>query len=197
MRIAINTRFLLPNKLEGIGWYTYEVTRRMVLNHPNDEFFFFFDRAFDQRFIFAKNVTPIILFPPARHPFLFVAWYEAALTNALRRYNCDVFWSPDNFLSLQTLTPTVLTVHDLAYKAYPEQVSFFVRQYYQYFTPRYLRKAKNILTVSQFVKEDIIRHFQTDTEKITVAHNGSRTTFAPIDAKAQQTNLHQQQGQRQ
>ena len=120
--------------------------------HPNDEFFFFFDRAFDQRFIFAKNVTPIILFPPARHPFLFVAWYEAALTNALRRYNCDVFWSPDNFLSLQTLTPTVLTVHDLAYKAYPEQVSFFVRQYYQYFTPRYLRKAKNILTVSQFVK---------------------------------------------
>ncbi|MBK8491580.1 MAG: hypothetical protein IPL49_12035 [Saprospirales bacterium] len=38
MQIAVNARFLLPGKLEGIGWYTYEVVRRMAAAHPEDTF---------------------------------------------------------------------------------------------------------------------------------------------------------------
>ena len=34
MRIGINTRNLIPNKMEGFGWYTYEVVKRLVENHP-------------------------------------------------------------------------------------------------------------------------------------------------------------------
>ncbi|HMG15865.1 MAG TPA: hypothetical protein VK590_10475, partial [Saprospiraceae bacterium] len=70
MRIAVNTRFLLAGKMEGIGWYTYEVMKRMVEQHPDDEFIFIFDRQYDKRFIFGRNVTPVVLSPPARHPFL-------------------------------------------------------------------------------------------------------------------------------
>ena len=33
MRIAVNTRFLIPNKLEGIGWFTHEVLKKMVEHH--------------------------------------------------------------------------------------------------------------------------------------------------------------------
>ena len=75
MRIGINTRFLLSSKMEGFGWYTYEVVKRMVETHPEHEFIFFFDRPFDPKFVFAKNVTPVVLFPPARHPILFVWWF--------------------------------------------------------------------------------------------------------------------------
>ena len=52
MRIAVNTRFLLPNRLEGIGWFSFEVLRRLVEQHPEHEFIFFFDRPYDERFYF-------------------------------------------------------------------------------------------------------------------------------------------------
>ena len=35
MRIAVNTRLLLKDKLEGIGWVAYETLRRMVKDHPD------------------------------------------------------------------------------------------------------------------------------------------------------------------
>ena len=76
MRIAVNTRFLLKGKLEGIGWFTNEIMKRIVVNHPEHEFFFFFDRPYDDAFLFAKNVTPIVLPPPARHPILWYIWFE-------------------------------------------------------------------------------------------------------------------------
>ena len=42
MRIAINARTLVKDKLEGIGYYTHEILQRLVTNHPEHEFFFLF-----------------------------------------------------------------------------------------------------------------------------------------------------------
>jgi hypothetical protein len=58
--------------MEGFGWYTYETISRIVKNHPEHEFVFFFDRPFDEQFVLAENVTPVVLNPPARHPILCV-----------------------------------------------------------------------------------------------------------------------------
>ena len=66
MRIAINTRFLLSGKLEGIGMYTQEIFKRVVQQMPEHEFYFLFDRPFSDEFIFAKNVIPLVVSPPAR-----------------------------------------------------------------------------------------------------------------------------------
>ena len=130
MRIAVKTRFLLKGKIEGMGLFTREVLKRMVDKHPNDEFIFLFDREYDSSFIFGKNVRPIVLFPPARHPFLFVWWFEWSVTKALKKFKPDVFLSPDNFLSLRTTTKTVLVTHDLAYLHFPFKGSFFQKKYY-------------------------------------------------------------------
>lgn len=92
MRIAINTRFLLKGKMEGMGLFTKEVVRRMVLQHPEHEFIFFFDRPFDPSFVFASNVKPVVLWPPARHPFLFIWWFEVAVARALKRYKVAIFF---------------------------------------------------------------------------------------------------------
>ncbi|GIR11816.1 MAG: hypothetical protein CM15mP23_03910 [Cryomorphaceae bacterium] len=54
MRIAVNTRLLLKDKLEGIGWYTYETLSRIVKSHPEHEFYFLFDRPYSKEFIFEK-----------------------------------------------------------------------------------------------------------------------------------------------
>ena len=187
MRIAVNTRFLLPGKLEGLGWYTHELLRRMVAQHPEDEFCFFFDRPFDPAFVYADNVRPMVLFPPARHPVLWYAWFEWAVPRALERCRADVFFSPDSFLSLRTATPTVLTVHDLIPLQHPEQVPWWARDYYRYFFPRYMRRAERLVAVSDFTKKMIVDTVGIPPEKIVVAHNGCRPGFRPLGAADQQT----------
>lgn len=76
MKIAVNTRLLLKDKLEGIGWFSYETLKRITQNHPEHDFYFIFDRPFHQDFVFGNNVTPIIGYPPARHPYLWYLFFE-------------------------------------------------------------------------------------------------------------------------
>lgn len=188
MKIAVNTRFLLQNKIEGLGRVTLEVLKRMVVQHPEDEFLFLFDRPFHDDFVFAKNVKPLVVNPPARHPFLWYLWFELGVPAVLKKYKADVFLSPDSYLSLRTSVPTLMILHDIAYKAYPNQIPFLVRKYYQYFTPKFLKKADHIVTVSHFVKQDILHQFPSlDPTKISVAHNACTPGFEPVDAKTQQS----------
>jgi glycosyltransferase involved in cell wall biosynthesis len=180
LKIAVNTRFLLKNKLEGIGWYTYEVLQRLVESHPNDEFIFLFDRPYQPDFVFGKNVTPVVLFPQARHPLLFIWWFEWSVSRALKHYKVDVFMSPDNFLCLNTSVPTLLVVHDMAYKHFGDNDKWINRLYYQYFMPKFIKKAAHIVTVSNFVAADL------GTEnKVSIAYNGCRKEFTPLSIEAQ------------
>jgi glycosyltransferase involved in cell wall biosynthesis len=178
MRIAINARFLLPNKLEGIGYFTYEVVKRMIAAHPEHDYILFFDRPYHSQFYFGDKVKHIVLFPQARHPFLFVWWFEWAVARALKEHKVDVFFSPDNFLTLNTNVPSVLVVHDIAYAHFSDNSSWINRLYYHFFTPRFVKKAQHILTVSEFTKQDLLLHFPfLQKEKMTVCYNGCRDIF--------------------
>ena len=180
MKVAINTRFLIKDKLEGIGWFTFEVVKRLIEQHPEDEFIFFFDRPYEEEFIFGKNVKAEVLFPPARHPVLWYLWFEWSLPKALKKHKPDVFLSPDNYLSLNSNVRTVLIMHDIAHVHYPEEVPFLARKYYNFFVPKYLNKAEHIIAVSNYTKEDIHKSYQIDFSKISVACNGCKAYFKPL-----------------
>ncbi len=187
MRIAINTRLLLPRQLEGMGWFTYEIAKRLVAQHPEHEFFFLFDRKYDARFIFDKNVKAVIVPPMARHPILFYLWFEWSLPFVLAKHKVDVFFSPDNFCSLRTKVPTVLVVHDLAFQHFPAQIRKRELHYYLKFMPQYLQRADRVITVSQFTKRDIIHTYGIANEKIAVACNGVRPHFHPLSEEEKLT----------
>ena len=181
MLIAVNTRFLLHDKIEGIGRFTYETLSRITRSHPEHEFLFFFDRKHHPEFIFSKNVTAVELFPPARHPFLFYWWFELSVTTTLKKYKPDVFLSTDGYLSLKTEVPSIAVIHDLAFLHYPEGIDFLGRKYYEYFFPRFAKKAKRIVAVSNFTKQDIIKQYGIDENKIDVVYNAPAKGFQPID----------------
>lgn len=185
MRIAINTRFLLPGKLEGFGRFTNESVSRMVKAHPEHDFLFFFDRPYSDEFLFADNVEAFSLFPPARHPILFFAWFEGLVARQLKRSKADVFLSPDGFCSLRTSTPTLLVVHDISFKHYPEYVPFTERKYYDFFMPKFVHKAKRIATVSEYSKQDLVQQYELAPEKIDVVYNGVNPEFTPISSEEQ------------
>jgi glycosyltransferase involved in cell wall biosynthesis len=181
LKIAVNTRFLLKDKLEGIGWFTYEVFKRIVQKHPEHEFIFLFDRPYLNDFVFGPNVKPVIVFPPARHYYLWYCWFEWFVPIVLKREKVDLFVSTDGFLSLNTKIPTTLVVHDLAFEHRPDDVDRMSLKWYKKYTPRYVRKAKRIATVSEYSKLDIIEKYKVGANKIDVVYNGYHHSFAPIN----------------
>lgn len=187
MRIAINTRFLLPSKMEGFGWYTFEIVKRLVEQHPEHDFIFFFDRPYDPKFIFGKNVTPVILKPPARHPLLFILWFEIAVHKALKKHKADVFFSPDGYLSLRSKIPQIATIHDINFEHYPEDLPYTARKYLRFFFPRFAKKAQHIITVSNYSKQDIVNTYPINENKITVVWNGASDVFKPLSEAEKKT----------
>ena len=188
MRIGINTRNLLSNKLEGFGQYTLELTRRICENHPEHEFYLFFDRPFDPKFVFASNVKPIVLFPPTRHPILYVVWFEFSLKRALKKYKIDAFWSPDGFCSLSSSVPQIATIHDLNFEHNPGDLPRLVSKYFRFFFPKFAKKAERIITVSDHSKKDIQSIYQIDEHKICSIYNGANENYKPI-SESEQINI--------
>ena len=183
MKIAVNTRLLLKNKLEGIGWFTYESFKRIVAAHPEHEFYFIFDRKYDSDFIFADNVTPIIVGPPARHPLLHFIWYEFSIPRVLKKIKPDIFISPDAFISLRSKYTDLIVIHDLNFEHFPEYLPSLWRGYYKYFTPKFAKKVTRIATVSNYSKNDIVEQYGVNSKKIDVVYNGSGDIFKPLSKK--------------
>ncbi|WP_020536066.1 glycosyltransferase family 4 protein [Lewinella cohaerens] len=180
MRIAVNTRLLLTGRLEGIGRFTHEVARRLVERHPQHEFLFLFDRPYDDEFVYADNVKPLVLPPPARRGWLWHLWFEWAIPVVLKWYKADVFLSMDGYCSLRSKVPTVMVSHDIAHVHYPEQIPAWALRFYHKYVPLYLKRAEKVVTVSEFCRQDIHQQYQIPLGKITVACNAPSPSFQPL-----------------
>jgi alpha-1,3-rhamnosyl/mannosyltransferase len=96
---------------------------------------------------------------------------------ATRRY--DVYHEP-NFLPKPCDLPTVVTVHDLSVLNHPEwhpanRVASYSRDF-----ERGLRQCSHIVTVSEFVRQEIIHTLGWSPERVTVTPNGVRPDLGPL-----------------
>jgi glycosyltransferase involved in cell wall biosynthesis len=181
VQIAVNTRLLLKNRLEGIGWFSYQTLKRITQANKDVHFVFIFDREFDEEFLFSDNITPMIVGPQARHPFLYYAWLEFGVKNSLNSLKPDLFLSPDGFLSLGAKCKQLPVIHDLNFLHNPKDTRPLTRKYYNYFFPRFAKTATRIATVSEFSKTDIAENYKIDPDKIDVVYNGINASFKPVD----------------
>lgn len=184
--IAVNARFLLPGRIEGIGRFSDEVLKRLVLQMPEVDFHFFFDRPWHPDFIYADNVIPHVLYPQARHPFLYMAFFELAVPYMLNKINADVFFSPDGYLSLNSDKKQIAVFHDIAFEHFPNDISGIHAWHYRTWFPKYAKKAELILAVSEFTRLDIINKYIISPEKIQVVGNGCSNSFYPIPESERQ-----------
>lgn len=181
MRIAVNTRFLQKNQLEGYGHFINEIFKIIVFNNPQHEFLFIFDRPFSEEFIYSKNITAKIVTPKARHALSFRYWYDVKVPIVLKKWKADVFVSLDGFCSVTTSVPQIVCIHDLAFLHYPKLIAKSHLWYYKLMTPKFLKKASKIVTVSQYSKNDILKQYKIQENKIEVIYSGIRSKFCSIN----------------
>lgn len=185
MQIAVNTRLLIKDKLDGIGWFSYQTLKRITQNNPDVHFVFLFDRNFDEEFLFNDNITPVIIGPQARHPFLYYAWFQFSVKNTLNRLKPDLFLSPDGFLSLGATCKQLSVIHDINFLHYPKDSKWLTSRYYNNFFPKFAKQATRIATVSEFSKNDIAANYKIESSKIDVVYNGINPFFKPLTENEQ------------
>lgn len=180
MHIVVNTRMLIAGKLDGIGWFSHEVLQRLTTELPNVRFTFLFDRPFDEQFIYNENVSGQVLFPPARHPLLYKAYFGYSIPRALQKLKPDLFFSPDGFLSLKSEVNQVPVIHDINFEHRPQDLPKAYRNYYTTYFRQFAQKASQIITVSNYSADDISQFYSIDRSKIHVAYNGANEGYQPI-----------------
>ena len=173
----------MPGKLDGIGWFTYETLKRIVSSHPEVDFIFLFDRKYSKEVVFGDNVTPVVLGPPTRHPFLWYFWFEWRVKRYLRREKTDLFLSTDGFIPLCNRTPSVAVIHDINFVHRPGDLPWLVRKYYRHYFPKFAHRATKIVTVSEYSRRDIINQYEVPEEKVDLAYNGVNELFHPLNAE--------------
>lgn len=160
-----------------MGWFSYQTLKRITQAHKEVHFVFLFDRDFDEEFLFGDNITPVIVSPQARHPFLYYAWLEFGVKSTLNSLKPDLFLSPDGFLSLGAKCRQLPVIHDLNFLHNPVDVRWLTRRYYNYFFPKFAARATRIATVSEYSKKDIVDNYRVDPAKIDVVYNGINPSF--------------------
>jgi glycosyltransferase involved in cell wall biosynthesis len=190
MRIAVNAQVLFESKLEGLGWFTYEVLSRIVRNHPEHTFIFIFSRPYPDKFIFGPNVEPIVLSPKYGHPLVWLYKFLFAMPRLLNKTKADIYLSPDGWCPRPCNIKQVAVIHDLNFMHHPEWLSFSYRHYYRYFFRRWAHSASQLATVSEFSKNDICQRFGIAANNIDVVYNGIGSFFSPSgDDKKTETRL--------
>jgi len=181
MRIAVNTRCLKPGLEIPFSLFTAETFKRIVVQHPEHQFYFIFDAEYDPQFVFAPNVTPLVLGTAPRNVLSTRWWYGVKLPALLKKIEADIFVSTDGIFSLSAKLPQVLVIHNLVYL---HGASFLRKSHvymYQHHTQRYINKAAAIATITNFSKKDILNNYKVSPEKITVVGRAAAAYFKPVD----------------
>jgi len=100
-------------------------------------------------------------------------WSQIRLPLQLWKDKLDLMFVPAHVLPLLPFPgKKIATIHDLAFKYFPESYSDFDRYYLDVSTRYTVKIADKIITISETTKEDLIKFYGAKAEKIHVVYLG-------------------------
>lgn len=182
MKIAINCWVLRNKQLDGIGYFTVNTISRVIKNHPETQFLILCDKNFTENYFDFPNVTKHRVFPPLRHPVLYMWYMEYVLPRFLAKHAPDLLISMEGFLSLSAKLPQLPVIYDINFEHQPQDLKWQNRLYFRFFFKRFVKKATRIATISNYSKQDIASFYSVPAEKIDNVSCGINSNFSPLTA---------------
>ena len=111
-------------------------------------------------------VVPLAPARNGRRPELL--WEQIGLPRAAARRGAALIHAPNCFLPLRRPCPGVVTVHDLAFEAFPDDFAARTRLKYRRLVPLAVRSAERVIVPSTFTKDDLVARYGIDAAKVRV-----------------------------
>ena len=176
MRIGIDARMYGAKTATGIGAYIKNLTDRLFTTDQVNQYVLFMAEPEFSQFIPPSNrVTKVKLDIP---------WYSLSeqlkLPALLRQHHLDLVHFPQFNVPLLYRGKYVVTIHDITPKFFPGpkvKRSIIRKLGFNVVFKLGLRRAKKIITGSQYTKHDLIDYFHVPATNITVTPLGFNSQF--------------------
>ncbi len=99
-------------------------------------------------------------------------WEQLTLPGLVANVHADVLFAPGYSGPLRGAVPLVVTVHDGSFCAHPEWFSPREGLRRRWLTKLAARRAARVITVSDFSKQEIVRHLGVPQSRIDVIYSG-------------------------
>jgi len=190
MRVVVNRMSALGRRT-GVGHHAAQLVRALQRQAPADTLHAFPNRVISWVLNFAMrrrrvtNARPVRC-PPVPPPGSAAPRWDRRLLGHYfraycRRHQFDLYHEP-NHLPLPCDCPTITTVHDLSVLLHPDwhpadRVAAFEREF-----RAGVERSTHILTVSEFVRQEVLRVLGLGPERVTCVPNGVAPGLAPLPA---------------
>ena len=176
MNYIINARFLTQT-ITGVQRFAIEMSKELIKINP------------DIQFIAPQNIIHHDLAEELNVQFIGQLkshlWEQVTVPKYLKEHGEPLLINLCNTAPIN-YPNKVVVMHDIAFKAFPDNYSLFFRTFYNYLIPKILHSAKKIITVSDFSKEEIARYYSINKDDIEVVHNAVNKRFKPIKTETEE-----------
>lgn len=176
MRIGIDARMYGPQATTGIGAYIKDLTDQIFLiDQKNEYILFMLEPAYSE----FQPPNPRI-----KKVKVDCHWYSIAeqfkMPKILLKHKLDLVHFPHFNVPILYPKKFVVTIHDITPKFFPGpkvKKSTARRLGYQTVFKLGVKKAKKVIAVSNYTKDNLVKYFKLPLEKIKVIHNGFNQNF--------------------
>jgi glycosyltransferase involved in cell wall biosynthesis len=116
-----------------------------------------------------KNfIVKVIPFP--------IFWTQLRISWEMLVHPVDILFIPASTLPIIHPRKSLITIHDLGWKYYPETFTWWMRTFLKVFTWFAVQSAWQVIAISAHTKKDIVDHYGISSEKVAVVHHGYEQT---------------------
>ena len=170
MKIAVDC-YEIGEYTTGVGRVIHNVLTSLI-DILSDHEFLVFTREKIEKYD-QENVTQFVISSPKGY----FRWQNCPFFIRLNQIKPDVLVAPNYTLPLFNRWKSILLVHDVSFASHPEWFSKRESMVRRFLVKRSLIKADAIVTGSEFSKNEMVRHFPVNPEKIKVFVYGIEEKF--------------------
>jgi glycosyltransferase involved in cell wall biosynthesis len=164
----------------GIGRYAESLARALIERQPG-RFALFYNRVRGSSLPEGLESVSTRSVRAGYKPWRMAVWMGQLAGVGFNRLvpDADLFHATEHLLPPLHGVPTVLTVHDMIFKLFPEHQKRLNYWYLNATMPLYCRRADAIITVSESSRRDIVAHYGLNPAKVTVVYEAPAPEFVP------------------
>ncbi len=178
MKIGFDSKRLFCN-FTGLGNYSRTLLRNLDHFYPDNDYYLYSTKVVDNEVTeeFVDHPDLNIRISEALFKGL---WRSFSIKSQLKKDGIELYHGLSHEIPVnihKTGIKSVVTIHDLIFKFYPETYAFIDRKIYDFKFRYACRHSDRIIAISENTKRDIIRFYNIDPEKIDVIYQALNPAF--------------------
>lgn len=186
MRIGIEAQRIFRKKKHGMDMVALELIKQLQIIDTQNEYFIFVNTMEDKESLQETANFKIVYLKESSYP----VWEQYHLPKAVKKYKLDVLHCTSNTAPLYTSVPLVITLHDIIYLEkwnFTQGTAYQIvgNLYRRWNVPQVVKKARHIITVSNFERGRIADYFKLPTHQLSAIYNGVGIHFKKVSNLAE------------